>query len=105
MHDPTEAGFEPDLGVPTARNARIYALAGLAITAIVGLLIWDVLGLSLGRTHAYPRDRRAAITAIAAGVVALALVIPIIISATNSGNEPIDCGNNQACLNEQRNGD
>ena len=70
-----------------------------AITAIVGLLIWDLLGLifglplavfglvrgarSLDRTRAYPSDRRAAVTAIVAGLASLALVIPIWIGASN----------------------
>ena len=121
VSDPAASSIRPDLGIPTARNARIYAIAGLAVTAVVGLVIWDLLGLILGLplailglirggmslrlTRAYPRDRRAAITAIAAGLVALALVIPIVISASNSEDEPVDCGNNQACLDRQQSGE
>lgn len=87
----------PDLGVPAARNARIYAVVGLGITAIVGLLLWDLLGIILGapfaliglvrgvsslrRTRDYPADRRAAITAIVAGAASFALWIPIFLSA------------------------
>lgn len=94
---PMAAAVAPDLGVPAARNARIYALVGLAITAIVGLFLWDLLGIILGapfamlglvrgvsilrRTTGYPADRRAAITAIAAGVASFALWIPIFLSA------------------------
>lgn len=103
-----------DLGVPTARNARIYALAGLAITGVVGLFLWDLLGVILGlplalfglvrgamsmrSTRSYPNDRRAAVTAIAAGVVAFTLVIPIALDAGGGG---LDCQDNAACREHQ----
>ena len=109
---------EPELGVPAARNARIYAVVGLVITAVVGLFVWDMLGVLLGlpfavmglvqggrtlvRTRTYPRDRRAAVTAIVVGLVYCALLIPIAIRAERSGNEPVDCGTDRACLEEQR---
>lgn len=113
-----EGGPRPDLGVPGARNARIYALIGLAITVVVGVFVWDMLGVILGlpfaalglvrgamtvkRTRAYPRDRRAAITAIVVGVAYLALLIPIGMRADRSGSERVDCGSNQPCLEDQR---
>lgn len=119
--DSRGASIQLDLGVPGARNARIFALVGLAITAIVGLLLWDLLGLilgipiatvglvqgarSVGRSRAYPRDRRAAITAIAAGLAAFVLAILIVARAEQSGNQPVGCGDNQACLEEQGSGD
>jgi hypothetical protein len=106
-----------DLGVPAARNARIYALAGLAITAVVGLFLWDLLGLILGlplaliglvrgavsmrSTRSYPDDRRAALTAIAAGVVAFTLVIPIMLGALDAGGGGVDCQDNAACRDHQ----
>ena len=65
----------PDLGVPAARNARRYAVAALVVTAVIGLAVWDLVGILLGfplaaigvvqaawswrPTDAYPRDRRA----------------------------------------------
>lgn len=98
----TKEADEPlhvDLGVPAARNARIYALSGLAITAVVGLFLWDLLGLifgvplaliglvrgaaSMASTRAYASDRRAAMTAVAAGVGALILVVPIMLGAVH----------------------
>lgn len=112
------AGPRPDLGVPGARNARIYALIGLAVTVVVGVFVWDLLGVIFGlpfaalglvrgamtvkRTRAYPRDRRAAITAIVVGVAYLALLIPIGMRADRSGSEPVDCGGEQTCLEDQR---
>ena len=75
----------PDLGVPAARNARFYACVGLGVTAVVGLLVWDLVGIVLGTpltvmglvraltawraTAAYPRDRRAVWLALAAFAV------------------------------------
>ena len=72
----------PDLGVPAARNARIYAVAALAVTAVIGLVVWDLVGIVLGLplvvigigraarswrpTAAYPSDRRALVVAFAA---------------------------------------
>ncbi len=118
MSEPVRSPVHPDLGVPAARNARIYAVVGLMITAVVGLFIWDLLGIllglplaliglvqgtrALGRTRTYPRDRRAAITAILVGLAYTALVIPIAIRAERSGSGPVDCGNDRSCVEQQR---
>ena len=118
MSEPAASPLEPDLGVPAARNARIYAVVGLFVTALVGLFIWNLLGILLGlplaliglvqgirafgRTRAYPRDRRAAITAILVGLAYAALVIPIAVRADRSASEPVDCGTDRSCVEEQR---
>lgn len=117
ISDVPSGGLEPERGVPAARTACICSFVGLAIITIVGLFIWDVLGVvlglpfaiwgvvraasSLGRTRPYPRDRRTAITAVVAGLASVALVIPIAIDGGNSGNEPVDCRGNRACLEDQ----
>ncbi|MEY2432399.1 MAG: hypothetical protein QOC92_2124 [Acidimicrobiaceae bacterium] len=117
MTNEADRPLHVDLGVPAARNARIYALAGLAITGLVGLFLWDLLGLILGlplaltglvrgassmrSTRAYPNDRRAATTAVAAGVVAFVLVIPIMVGALDAGGDGVDCQDKAACREHQ----
>jgi hypothetical protein len=46
-----------------------------------------------------------AITAIAAGLASFAVAVPIVIGASNSGNEVVDCGDDRACVEEQRSDD
>lgn len=78
-----------DLGVPAARSARTFAVTAAVLTALVGLFVWDLVGILVGlpfaiiglvrgarawrATAAYPRDRRALVVALTSIVLWAAL--------------------------------
>ncbi len=89
----------PDLGVPTARSARTYGFVALGIAVVMGYFLWDILGYAcvpfallgivggaraLPRTKPYPRDRRAAMTAIGVSIASMLLLVPPTIWAMNA---------------------